>query len=67
MDFVFDSWRLFPQHIVGFAIRVAKKSIEEKWMGLYEAHWPGWSAGNVPGHKLEYNMVSLCEYNVVSL
>lgn len=22
MDFVFDSWRLFPHHLVGFAIRV---------------------------------------------
>lgn len=96
MDFCFESWRLVKHSIVGFAIRVAKKSIEEKWSGLYEAHceythwvcriaqfirmglflwsaWfdcrltmlgltsiglgPGWSAGNVPGHKLEYNLV----------
>lgn len=57
MDFVFDTWRMFPRHIVGYAIRIAKKSIEEQWEGLYEIHWPGYSAGHVPGHKLEYNLV----------
>ena len=39
MDFAFESWRAVNTHsIVGFAIRVAKKSIEKQWMGLYEAH-----------------------------
>ena len=57
MDFTFETWRLFKRHIVGFAIRTAKKSVEPKWEGLHEVHWPGWAAGNVPGHSLEYNLV----------
>lgn len=38
MDFCFQSWRLVKHNLVGFAIRVAKKSIEKQWEGLYEAH-----------------------------
>ena len=57
MDYTFETWRLFKHHIVGFAIRAAQRSVEEKWQGLYEIHWPGWSAGNVPGHSLRYNLV----------
>jgi hypothetical protein len=53
----FDTWRLFKHHVVGFAIRTARKSLEEKWKGLYEIHWTQWSNGNVPGYNLEYNLV----------
>ena len=37
MDFAFNTWRLFKHHVVGFAIRTTRKSLEEKWKGCVQS------------------------------
>ena len=39
MDFAFDTWRLFPYNLVGFAIRTARRSQEAPQVGMYEIWW----------------------------